>query len=59
MIIPLSQNMDCGVICKEIEKIIRRYANQHEPTTASHALSINVVKVTESDCHIPKLEHKE
>ena len=54
MIIKIEQNMDCGRICKVIEKLLRKEGN-----LTNKAVSITIVKMAESTAHIPKLEHKE
>ena len=54
MIIKIEQNMDCGRICKVIEKLLRK-----EGDLTNKAVSITIVEMTESTAHIPKLEHKE
>jgi len=54
MIIKIEQNMDCGKICKLIEKLLRK-----EVDLTNKVVSVNIVDMAESTAHIPKLEHKE
>ena len=54
MIIKIEQNMDCGRICKVIEKLLRKEGN-----LTNKAVSITIVEMAESTAHIPKLENKE
>jgi len=46
--------MDCGRICKVIEKLLRKEGN-----LTNKAVSITIVEMTESTAHTPKLENKE
>ena len=54
MIIKIEQNMDCGKICKVIEKLLRK-----EGDLTNKAVSITIVEMTDSNAHTSKLENKE
>jgi hypothetical protein len=57
MIIPLNEPIECERLCKVIQKIIAKYNDENG--RHAQALSINVVEISDSTAHIPKLEHKE
>ena len=54
MIIKIEPNMDCGRICRIIEKML-----QKEGDLTNKIVSVNIVEIGESTAHIPKLEYKE
>lgn len=57
MIIKMTQNMDCQQICRVIQKIVNRYASEGKVITDNHALSVDIVEMTEVNPPLPKLEH--
>jgi len=59
MIIKMTQNMDCQQICKVIQRIINRYTTEGKVITENHALSVDIVEITEIESEVPKLENKE
>jgi len=51
--------MDCQQICKVIQRIINRYTTEGKVITENHALSVDIVEITEIESEVPKLENKE
>lgn len=46
--------MDCGEICKVIQKLLRKEVN-----LTNKVIRVSIVDMAESTAHIPKLEIKE
>ena len=57
MIIPLNEPIQCERLCNVIQKIIAKYNDENG--RQAPALSINVVEISDSTVHTPKLEHKD
>jgi hypothetical protein len=47
-------NLECGNICKEINKLLKR----EKPDPDKNYLVIGLHEIVDSDNHIPKLEYK-
>ena len=57
MIISLNEPIQCERLCNVIQKIIAKYNDENG--RQAPALSINVVEISDSTVHTPKLEYKE
>jgi len=57
MIINLNEPLQCEELCKIIQGVINRHIKENG--VSAKALSINVVEISDSTVHTPKLEYKE
>lgn len=45
--IPLRENLDCGKICQQIQKLINKYIQENNPDPSSLLLSISIKPIIE------------
>jgi len=57
MIINLNETLQCEDLCKIIQRVINKHVKENG--VPAQALSINVVDISDSTVHTPKLEYKE
>lgn len=56
--ITLNKEIQCETLCKMVQKIVSKFAQENENISQS-VLVMDIVKITDGgDNHIPKLEYK-